>query len=122
MSNKIDELAALVKNDRTYRECSLLCFTETSLTGNVVDANAELPGFHLVRADWDCKQSGKRKGGGLALYMNIRWCNPGHVTVKETFYLQDTIMYYYVLHASGVLSCHCRCCLRSSASPSGHGM
>jgi len=75
MSNKIDELAALVRNDKTFRECSLLCFTETSLTGNVVDANAELPGFHMVRADRDCKQSGKREGGGLALYVHIR-----HVT------------------------------------------
>ena len=89
-SNKSDELAALVRNDKTYRECSLLCFTETWLTGNVVDANAELPVFHLVRADRDCKQSGQSKGGGLALYVNIRWCNPDHVTVKKTFCSQDT--------------------------------
>ena len=48
---KTDELAALLINYRTYRECSLLCYTETLLTGNVVDAKVELPRFHLVRAD-----------------------------------------------------------------------
>ena len=69
---------------------AVFCFTEIWLTDNVVDANVELPGLHLVRADLDCKQSDKRKGGGLALYVNIRWCNPGHVTVKEMFCSQDT--------------------------------
>lgn len=40
----------------------------------------KLPGF--------CSQSaqrhtcGKRKGEGLALYVNTRWCNPGHVNIK----------------------------------------
>lgn len=27
--------------------------------------------------------SGKRRGGGLAMYVNERWCNPGQITVKE---------------------------------------
>lgn len=43
----------------------------------MTDANAELPGFHLVRADRDCKQSGKKKGGGLVLHVNNRWCKMG---------------------------------------------
>lgn len=34
LANKMDEMAALVRNVKLYRECSLLCFTETWLTGN----------------------------------------------------------------------------------------
>ena len=89
LANKTDELAALVMNVKLYRECSLLCLTETWLTSNIPDLNVELPGFTTVRADRDLKLSGKRKGGGLALYVNIRWCNPGHVTVKETICCPD---------------------------------
>lgn len=48
LPNKIDELAALVNNVRTYRECSLLCFCETWLTANILDANVELPRFSTV--------------------------------------------------------------------------
>ncbi|KAI4875852.1 hypothetical protein NFI96_001584, partial [Prochilodus magdalenae] len=45
LTNKTDELACLVKNQRLYRECSLFCFTETWLTPDTPDANVELPGF-----------------------------------------------------------------------------
>ncbi|KAI4877950.1 hypothetical protein NFI96_008564 [Prochilodus magdalenae] len=75
LANKTDELAALVRNQRLYRECSLLCLTETWLTGNIPDRDAKL--------------SGKSKGGGLVLFVNIRWCNPGHVTVKERICCRD---------------------------------
>lgn len=37
-----------------------------------------LPTF-MCRQD---SKSGKRKGGGLAVFVNDRWCNPGHVTIK----------------------------------------
>ena len=83
LTNKTDELAALVRTDKTFRECSLLCLSETWLTQNIPDANVDLPGFTTVRADRDCGRSGKSKGGGLALFINNRWCNQGHVTVKE---------------------------------------
>ncbi|TWW60918.1 hypothetical protein D4764_05G0010080 [Takifugu flavidus] len=56
LANKIDELAAL-GNQRIYR-------------------------FTAVRADRDTKACGKSKGGGLIIYTNNRWCNPGHVSVK----------------------------------------
>lgn len=49
----------------------------------IQDANVELTGFLTVRADRDPIQSDKNKGGGLALFVNTKWCNPGHVTVKE---------------------------------------
>ena len=28
-------------------------------------------------------ESDKHKGGGFAVYVNDRWCNPGHITVKD---------------------------------------
>ena len=89
LPNKIDELAALTKNVKTFRECSLLCFSETWLTASIPDANMELPDFTTVRADRDTRACGKRKGGGLALYVNKRWCNPGHVNIKISHCCRD---------------------------------
>lgn len=77
LANKIDELAALVKNVMIYRGCSLLCFTETWLTPRIPD----LSGIITVRADRDTKVCVKIKGGGLAMFIK---CNPRHVTVKMT--------------------------------------
>ena len=34
-------------------------------------------------ASWDHRLSGKKRGGGLALLVNIRWRHPSHITVKE---------------------------------------
>ena len=48
LTNKTDELAALVRNDRTYREYSILCLSETWLTENTPDTNMDLPGFTTV--------------------------------------------------------------------------
>lgn len=91
LANKADKLAALVKNQTTNGKCSLLCLTETWLTGNTSDANVDIPRLRLttVRADRDAKLCGKREGGGLALLINIRWFNLGHVTVKEMICCQD---------------------------------
>lgn len=89
LPNKIDELAALTRNVKTFRECSLLCFTETWLTASIPDANVELPDFSAVRADRDTRACGKRKGGGLTLYVNKRWCNPGHVNIKISTCCRD---------------------------------
>ncbi|KAK0139096.1 hypothetical protein N1851_024385 [Merluccius polli] len=57
LPNKTDELSALITGQREYRECS-------------------------TRADRD-KQSGKKSGGGLAVFVNSKWCNPGYVTTKD---------------------------------------
>ena len=82
LPNKTDKLSALITGQREYRECSVLCLTETWLNGKIPDCSVELAGFTLVRADRD-KQSGKKSGGGLAVFVNSKWCNPGHVTTKE---------------------------------------
>ena len=60
-----------------------MIFSESWLHTDVPDHNVSTEGFHTVRADRDCSTSGKRKGGGLAVYLNDRWCNPGHITVND---------------------------------------
>ena len=35
-------------------------------------------------------ESGKRKGGGLAVFVTNRWCNSGHTTVKAQVCSKDT--------------------------------
>lgn len=62
-----------------------MCFTETWLHAQFPDHSAAVPGFRTVRADRDAVQSGKKKGGGVAVYVSERWCNPNHVCVKERF-------------------------------------
>ena len=44
----------------------------------------------LGRADRDIRSSGKSKGGDIAVFVNNRWCHPGHITVKESLSTPDT--------------------------------
>ena len=78
LGNKMDELPALIKTQREYHECSVLCLTETWLHSHIPDHSVTVPGFSTVRVDRDMISSGKKKGGGIALYVSERWCNPGH--------------------------------------------
>ncbi|KAI4873044.1 hypothetical protein NFI96_028699 [Prochilodus magdalenae] len=87
LANKTDELSALIRTQREYRECSILCFTESWLNQNVPDSHLHLNGFTTVRADRVYHQTGKKRGGGLAVF--DRWCNPGHITVKEVICQPD---------------------------------
>ncbi len=75
LTNKTDELTALVNSQHV---CSSLCFTETWFKGNIPDSLLDLDGFMLVRMDRG-KQSGKKRGGGLAVFVNFKWCSLGHV-------------------------------------------
>jgi len=81
--NKMDELTSLTRSESMFREGSVMFFGETWLHDNVPDSVVDLAGFQLVWADRSCADSGKKKGGGVAVYVNNRWCNPGHITVKE---------------------------------------
>ena len=85
LANKMDELTALIRS----RECSLMCFSETWLHQDNRDHNFSINGFQSVRADRDHTGSGKRKGGGLAVLVNNRWCNNGHVTIKQSICCPD---------------------------------
>lgn len=69
LTNKTEELAGLVKNQRLYRECSVLCSTETWLTSDTPDANVDLPGLTIVRVDRDAQKSRRCKGGVLTLFI-----------------------------------------------------
>ena len=83
LPNKMEELTALTRLQREYRECSIMCFTETWLNELTPDSHVTLDCFQLVRADRSATVTGKRKGGGIAMFVNERWCNPGHISVKE---------------------------------------
>ena len=133
LSNKMDELTALTRSHTEYWECSLMCFTETWLHRDISDQNVSVDGFHTVLSDRDCTESGKRKGGGLAVLVNSRWCKPGHITIKEQLCCPDVellaIAHIICLersHMSSLLSCtslplqtqHLPAALYTPASPS----
>ncbi len=57
-------------------------------TWNTLDSLLELAGFTLVWVNRG-NQTGKKRGGGLAVFVNSKWCNPRHVTVKECICTPD---------------------------------
>lgn len=81
LGNNMDELKALIGTQRENQECSVIGFNETWLHEDIPDSS--IPRFQTVRAGRDADLRGKRKGGRVALFLNNRWCNSGHVTVKE---------------------------------------
>ena len=58
LTNKCDELEASVINQQVYRECSLMCFSESWLTKSTDDSCVDIPGFTAVRADREFRTSG----------------------------------------------------------------
>uniref|UniRef100_A0A3P9LKD5 Reverse transcriptase domain-containing protein n=1 Tax=Oryzias latipes TaxID=8090 RepID=A0A3P9LKD5_ORYLA len=88
LPNKMDELTALTRHQREFRQASIMVFTETWLTALTPDSVVTVDGFQLMRAD-RTKESGKRKGGGLAVFVNNRWCKSTHITVKEQICSKD---------------------------------
>lgn len=107
LANKRDKLWALMKHQREYRECSMLSFMQTWLHP---DHSATVPGFFTVRANIDSKLSGRKKGGWSAVFVNERWCNPGHVTVMEHA-THSTFSWEYtpVLFTTGILLPYIKC-------------
>ncbi len=59
---RMDKLKYLFKN----KPFDLISINETKLTNNMPDKDFELDSYTLVRAE--CKQLGKKLGGGCALY------------------------------------------------------
>ena len=88
LPNEMDELTALTWHQRDYCECSIMVLSETWLTELTPDTDTNLDGFQLRRAD-RMAESGKRKGGGLTVFVNDSWCNSGHITVKEQVCSKD---------------------------------
>jgi hypothetical protein len=79
LRNKPDELEASVRFLHEFREASLLCFSETWYTEG--DTDPQLPGFTLSRLDRSKEATGKRRGGGVGVFVNDRWCR--NVTIKK---------------------------------------
>ena len=62
--------------------------------------------FRVMPELWTCNfgwvdrrlpESGKKTGGGVAMFANGRWCNPGHVTdLHDTELLAVSVQTYYV--------------------------
>ncbi len=100
--NKIDVLMALVRSQREYWECSVMC-TETWLHRDILDSNATIIAFETVWAYRNRKESGKRKGGGLSVVINNRWSNPGHITMKERISTSDIELLVVGLHPYSIL-------------------
>ncbi|CAN9505300.1 unnamed protein product [Ophioblennius macclurei] len=86
----MDELMVLALSQWEYRECSLMCFTETWLHSDIPNDNVTIAGFQTAQADRDCITSSKKKGGRRAVLVNTRWCNPTHITIKERVCCPDT--------------------------------
>ena len=107
ISNKMDELHACLRF-RVFRNCSMMCFTETWLHDKIPDPT--LNGFSLTRADRDNVITGKSKGGGVCVYFNNEWCHPANVTVKEqlcTTHAEVLCVAARPLSSKGVFPC-CR--------------
>lgn len=58
-------------------QCSIVVFTETWPNPMIPDSHVTQDGFNLCWTD-RTKDSGERKGGGLAVFIKDRWCNSGH--------------------------------------------
>lgn len=58
-------------------------FLKPQLRDNIPDSTVSLASFQCVWADSSCRKSNKKAGGGVVKYVNNKWCNPQHMTVKE---------------------------------------
>ncbi|CDQ93070.1 unnamed protein product, partial [Oncorhynchus mykiss] len=75
LDNKVDEIRARVAFQRDIRDCNVLCFTETWLTGETLSEAVQPTGFSTHRADRKKHLSGKKRGGGVCLMTNVTWCD-----------------------------------------------
>ena len=78
--NKVDEISAHVRYNNVFRESCIMCFTETWLDTDDNDNFTTIDGFSCVRSDRTA-ESNKKKGGGLCVYINNKFCN--NYTVKK---------------------------------------
>ena len=60
-----------ISYQQDIKNCNILCFTESLLNDDIKDI--QLAGYTLYRQDRTAA-SGKTQGGGLCIYVNIRWC------------------------------------------------
>ena len=79
-----DELQGNVVFRSEFREACVLCFTETWFCENISDDSVTIDGFGSpFRCDRDCDVTGKKRGGGVCMYINEVWCPRNNVTVRK---------------------------------------
>lgn len=97
LPNENDELEILVKTQKVYHDCSLMCFNETWLNQNISDSCVDLPGSTLIRSDRDAKTSPKIKGGGDWLYFWIRDGVILFILLSKRRYVVQTLNYWQLV-------------------------
>ena len=80
LNNKIDELRTNCRFLHEYRDTCILGLTESWLNEDIPDGAMDICGYQLIRNDRSA-ESGKSRGGGLALYINEKWAN--NISVKN---------------------------------------
>ena len=78
----MDEVRANVQFSDEFRTRSLLCFSETWLNETITDTSIGVEGFILSRGD-RTKESGKKQGGRVRVFVIKKWSHPNNVTVKR---------------------------------------
>ncbi|XP_058013047.1 uncharacterized protein LOC131185023 [Ahaetulla prasina] len=82
LANKMDEIRLLNKYYSDFRNSAVLCFSETWLNESIENSSLNIPGFQIERSDRIPETSGKKKGGGLCLYINTTWCQDFNIIYK----------------------------------------
>ncbi len=83
LDNKLDYIRLLRSTQRTVRDCCVFVFTETWLNNSVPDCAIQLEQLTCYRADRALIEGGKRRGGGLCVYINNVWCRDAVVVCKH---------------------------------------
>ena len=90
LSNKVDEIRALTRYCNDFRNSSIICMTETWLNSGITNENIAIDGFDIARLDRSFEQTKKRRGGGICIYVNKRWCT--NFSVKHSICNEDVEM------------------------------
>ncbi len=83
LDNKLDYIRLLRSTQRTVRDFCVFVFTETWLNNSVPDCAIQLEQLTCYRADRALVEGGKRRSGGLCVYINDAWCRDAVVVCKH---------------------------------------
>ncbi len=83
LDNKLDYIRLLRSTQRTVRDCCVFVFTETWLSNSVPDCAIQLDQLTCYRAYRALVEGGKRRGGGLCVYINDAWRRDTVVVCKH---------------------------------------
>ncbi|XP_061732884.1 uncharacterized protein LOC133536408 [Nerophis ophidion] len=102
LANKMDELSGLVRTQKEYAVCSIMCFTETWLHADFPDHSATLPGFTTSRADRNTVLSEKiLKWQPINIKTNLTAVNKLRLDIAIVL-LQETDDLSKVCHSCGM--------------------